>query len=168
LACRVFSGPARLFSVSFPALEVLKMIKAQATKDTLLIAPVAKTNSSTASATFDTLGMDYATIRIALSSEINTNAVGPAISLLEADTSNATNFATITADRAAEDITAAKEVVYHVDTRSRMRYLKLQINPNTTTNDNVTLAAIVTSSRLGQSPASTSDMVASGSVAVIV
>ena len=144
------------------------MVNAQRTKDTLLIAPIAKTNSSTASATYDTLGMDYATIRIALASAINTNAVGPAIALSEADTSNATNFATITATRSAEDITAAKEVVYHVDTKSRKRYLKLQVNSVTTTNDNVTLSAIVTASRLEQGPASTSDMVASGSVVVLV
>jgi hypothetical protein len=144
------------------------MIQAQNGKDTLLIAPIAKTNSATASATYDLLGCDYATIRVSLSSEINTNAVGPAISLSEADTSNSTAFATVTADRAAEDITAAKEIVYHVDCKTRKRYLKLSVTTDTTTNDNVTVAATVTATRKEKLPASTSDMVASGSVAVLV
>jgi len=144
------------------------MIQAQKTKDTLAIAPVAMTNSQTASATYDLLGMDYATIRVALSSEINTNAVGPTLSVSAADTSNSTAFATVTADRAAEDITAAKEVVYQIDTKTKARYLKLSISSGTTTNDNVTASAIITASRKAASPASTSDMVASGSVVVQV
>jgi len=144
------------------------MQEAQRAKSALIIAPVAKTNSSTASATYDLLGADYATIRIALSSAINTDAVGPTITISEADTSNSTAFATISAARTAEAITAAKEVVYHIDTRLRKRYLKLAVNPGTTTNDNVTVAAIGVLTRKEQLPASTSDMVASGSVVVIV
>ncbi len=144
------------------------MIQAQNGKDVLLIAPVAKTNSATASGTCDTLGCDYATIRVALSSEINTNAVGPTLSLAEADTSNSTAFATVVADRVAEDITAAKEVVYQVDTRLRKRYLKLSVTTGTTTNDNVTVSAVATLSRLEALPATTTDQVASGSVVVTV
>jgi len=144
------------------------MIHAQNTKSTLLIAPQAKTNSATASATYDTLGCDYATIVVNLASEINTNAVGPTLSLSEAETSNATNFATVTANRTAEDITAAKQVIYQVDCRSRKRYLKLAVTTETTTNDNITVSASAIASRLEQSPASTSDQVASGSVVVVV
>lgn len=144
------------------------MITAQNAKDTLLLAPQALTNSATASATYDLLGMDYATIRVGLASAINTNAVGPTISVQTAETSNATNFATVVANRTAEDITSAKEVLYHIDTKTSKRFLKLSVTTATTTNDNVTCSAIVTASRLASDPASTSDMVASGSVAVIV
>jgi hypothetical protein len=144
------------------------MNQAQAMKDTLLIAPIAKTNSATASATYDLLGCDYATIRVALASEINTSAVGPTLSVSAADTSNATNFVTLTADRTNEDLVAAKEVVYHIDTKTAKRYLKLSVTTGTTTNDDITVGAIVTASRLAASPASTSDMVASGSVVVLV
>ena len=143
------------------------MIQAQKSLSTLLIAPIAKTSSATASATYDLLGCDYATIRVAMSSEINTNAVGPTLVLSDCDTSNGT-FATVTASRAAEDLTAAKEVVYQVDTRTRKRYLKLAVTTATATNDDVTVAAIVEASRLEQAPASTSNMVASGSVVVQV
>ena len=83
--------------------------------DSIVIAPVAKTNSATATGNLDCLGAAYATIRIALASEINTNAVGPTLSLLESDDTVVTNFATITADRTAEAIVTAKEVTYGVD-----------------------------------------------------
>lgn len=142
------------------------MIQVQSMTDTLLIAPISST--AAASATYDLLGIDYATIRIPFASEVNTSAVTPTISLTEADTSNATNFATITADRATEDITAAKELVYHVDCRSRKRYLKLTITPGTTTNDTAVLAAIVTASRKDQAPSSTTGMVATTNDAVVL
>jgi len=142
------------------------MIQAQRNKDTLVIAPVAMTNSQTASATYDLLGSDYATIRIPLSSAINTNAVGPTLAVSAADTSNSTAFVTMVATRTAESIVAAKEVVYHLDTKTAKRYMKLSISSGTTTNDNVTCAAIVTASRREQEPASTTDMVAVGAVVI--
>lgn len=138
-------------------------------QDALLIAPQAMTNSATVTANFDIKGKgSYATIRIALASEINTNAVGPTISLLESDDTVVTNFATITADRVAEDITNAKGVNYHVDLRGRKRYLRLSVSTGTTTNDNVTVSATGTISHMGVGPASTSDMVASTNDAAVV
>ena len=124
--------------------------------DSLLIAPQAMTNSATVTANLDCQGASYATIRVALASEINTNAVGPTLSLLASDDTVATNFATITANRTAEDITAAKEVTYGVDLRGKKRYLRLSVTTATATNDNVTLAAIATLSREEQMPAGTS------------
>lgn len=120
--------------------------------DTLLIAPQAMTNSATVTANLDCDRGDYAVIRIALASEINTNAVGPTLSLLTSDDTVVTNFATITADRSAEDITAAKELKYAVDLRGQKRYLRLSVTTGTTTNDNVTVSAIATVGRQGEGP----------------
>lgn len=143
-------------------------INAQKGQDTLLIAPRAMTNTATASANFDTIGAEYATIRIALSSEVNTNAIGPVISLLTDDTTVVTNFATITADRTAEDITNAKHVTYHVDLKQQQRYLRLTIDTGTTTNDDVTVSAVGTLTRMHQEPASTTDMRGSTNDAVVI
>lgn len=133
--------------------------------DSLLVAPQAMTNTATVTANLDCAGAAYATIRIALASEINTNAVGPTISLLESDDTVVTNFATVTSDRSAEDIVAAKEVTYGVDLRGRKRYLRLSVTTATATNDNVTFAAISTLSRKTEGPAGTTG---SGDVVVYV
>lgn len=120
--------------------------------NSILIAPQAMTNSATVTANLDTIGSDYATIRIALASEVNTNAVGPTLSLLESDDTVVTNFATVVADRTAEDITGAVSVDYAVDLRGKKRYLRLTVSTDTTTNDDVTVAAIATLSRKGIQP----------------
>ena len=131
------------------------MIHDRLVQDSLLVAPQSMTNSATVTANFDTLGASYATVRIALASELNTNAVGPTLSLLHSDDTVVTNFATITADRATEDLTAAKEVTYGVDLRGKKRYLRLSVTTPTATNDNVTLSAIGTLSRQHERPAGT-------------
>ena len=119
--------------------------------DSVLLAPQAMTNSATVTANFDTLGASYATVRVALASAINTNAIGPTLSLLESDDTVVTNFATVTADRSAEDITDAASVSYGVDLRGRKRYLRLSVSTETTTNDNVTVSAVGTLSRQHES-----------------
>jgi hypothetical protein len=120
-------------------------------KDAVLIAPQAMTNSATVTANLDTLGASYATIRIALASEINTNAIGPSLSLLSSDDTVASNFATVVADRSAEDITDAASVSYGVDLRGGKRYLRLSVSTETTTNDDVTLGAVATLGRQHES-----------------
>jgi len=109
-------------------------------------------------ANLDTIGANYASIRIPLASEINNDAVGPTLSLLQSDDTVVTNFATITANRTAEDITAAKVVTYHVDLRGRKRYLRLRVSTDTTTNDDVTIAAVSTLTRQTEEPSSASEM----------
>ena len=125
--------------------------------DSLLLAPQAMTNSATVTANLDCKGAAAATIRIGLAAELNTNAIGPTISLLESDDTVVTNFATVTADRTAEDITSAKEITYSVDLRGRKRYLRLSVTTETTTNDNVTVASIATLSRQTERPAGTTN-----------
>ncbi len=123
-------------------------------KDVLLIAPVSKTAAATASATIDCKGADYATIRVALSTGVNTNAVGPTLSLLDCDTSNGT-FATVTADRTAEDNSPAKVVTYGIDLKAKKRYLKLSVTSATATNDTVVVSAVATLSRKDVGPTGT-------------
>jgi hypothetical protein len=109
------------------------------------------TNSATVTANLDTLGASYATIRIALASEINTNAEGPTLSLLESDDTVATNFATVVADRSDEDMTTAASVSYGVDLRGRKRYLRLSVTTAGDTNDDVTVSAVSTLGRQHES-----------------
>ena len=131
------------------------MIHDRNNKFSVMIPSQGMTNSATVTANLDTAGADYATIVVNLASEINTNAIGPTLSLLEDDTTVATNFATIVADRSAEDITAAKTVVYGVDLRGRQRYLRLSCTTATATNDNVEVSATAILSRNTEGPAGT-------------
>lgn len=132
------------------------MNHAQASIEHLLLAPASQTNSATRTANLDTRGAAYATIRMAFASEINTNAVGPTISLLESDNTTVTNFATFSSDfeRTAEDITGAKQIVYRTDLRGRKRYLRLSVTTATATNDNVTMGAVASLTRNAIEPAS--------------
>src|SRR5688500_18147510 len=118
------------------------MIPAQAQTEHLLLAPAAQTSAATRTANLDTQGGGYAQIRVHFASEINTSAVGPTISLLESDDTAVTNFATFNSDlhRTAEDITAAKELVYKLDLPGRKRYLRLSVTTATATNDDFTCA----------------------------
>ena len=142
------------------------MIYAQATKKDVLIAAQAMTNSATVTANLDTIGAGYASIDINFGAELNANGVGPTLSLLECDaTSVASNFATITSDLDTVTLTAEKLVRYEVDLRGRLRFLRLSVSTDTTTNDDITFAANSILSRLGESPSSTTEM---GDVAVIV
>lgn len=138
------------------------------TKEVNLIASKAQTNSATTTANLDTKGADFATIRINFKAELNTNAVGPTISLLESDDTVVTNFATIVANRTNEDLTAARNLVYHVDCRARKRYLRLSVTTATATNDDITFSAGATLSGLEESPSGTAGMVSSTNDAVVV
>lgn len=146
------------------------MNPAQAASEHLLLAPASQTNSATRTANLDCRGAHYATIRMTFASEINTNAVGPAIVLRESDDTTASNFATFNSDfsRSTEDITAAKQIVFKVDLRGRKRYLRLSVTTDTTTNDNVTMGAIATLSRKSIEPASEANMAGDTNSVVVV
>lgn len=142
------------------------MIQVQKMTDSILLAPAAQTAAATRTANLDTLGSDYATIRIFFASEVNTSAIGPTISILESDDTVVTNFATIVANRTAEDLTAARILRYEVDCRGRKRYLRLALTTEThTTNDVITACSMATLSRKELSPTATSEL---ASAAVIV
>lgn len=132
-----------------------------------LVAARAVTNNATVTANLDCNGADYATIVVNISSEANTNAVGPTISLLESDDTTASNFATVTADITG-DAVSAKPIVYGVDLRGRKRYLRLSISSATATNDNFTASAEAILSRLSQAPAGTTSVTSTNGVARFV
>ena len=110
--------------------------------DSALVAPQTAATNVTTTANLDTLGADYAIIRIHFAAEANTNATGPKTSLLSSDDTVVTNFATVVADQVAIDITAQSLVRYDVDLKGRKRYLRLAVTGGTNgTNDNITFAA---------------------------
>ena len=133
------------------------MIKERLVNDSLLIAPKAQTNSATTTANLDTQGAGYATIRVALASELNTNAVGPTLVLSQSDDTVVTNFATLDTQTAV-DLTAAREMHYGIDLRGKKRYLRLAVTTATATNDNVTFSAIATLSDLNDAPNGTTSV----------
>lgn len=144
------------------------VVHAQRGQEELLMGNLVMTNSATNTANFDTFGASYATIRVTLQSEINTNGIGPTISLLSSDDTVVTNFATIVANRTTEVFVLAKQVVYHVDCRSEKRYLRLSVTTGATTNDDVTVNATGTLSRLSEEPAGALDMANSTNTVVVL
>ena len=134
---------------------------------TQLMASRAITNNATITSSVDCNGADYATVIVNCSSEVNTNAVGPTISLLESDITDSTGFATITAD-VTGDMVAAKPIVYGIDMRGRKRYLKLSISAPTATNDHFVASADVVFSRLKSGPSGTTAIVSTNGVARFV
>lgn len=128
-----------------------------------LVAARAVTNNATVTANLDTNGADYATIIVNISSEANTNAVGPTIQLLESDDTTASNFATVTANITG-DAVSAKPIVYGVDLRGRKRYLRLSISSATATNDHFVASADAILGRMDVGPAGTTDVVSTNGV----
>lgn len=139
------------------------MLPQRMIEHTQLIAARAITNNATVTANIDTNGADYATVIVNLSSEVNTNAVGPTISLLHADDTNATSFGTVTANITG-DMVAAKPIVYGVDMRGKKRYLRLSISSATETNDHFVASADVILSRLSSGPVGTTGVVSTNGV----
>ncbi len=149
------------------------MVHTQNHTDTLAISPASVTNGATSAVNIDTLGADYATIRVALSNIATTgtaSADGVTVKLTECDNTNTSAFVAIStiADRTA--IKFGREIRYEVNTKYRKRYLRLSVIPGTSgvTNEPVTVAAFATLSRVDQSPASTSTMVAGTNDAVVI
>ena len=128
-----------------------------------LIAARAVTNNATATAHLDTNGADYATIIVNISSEANTNAVGPTISLLQSDDTVVSNFATVTADITG-DAVAAKPIVYGVDLRGKKRYLRISVSSAIATNDNFTASAEAILSRMKVAPSGTTGVTSTNGV----
>jgi len=133
------------------------MLPQRLSTDTLLVSPRALTNNATVTANLDTKGGNYATIRVCMGSEVNTNAVGPTIVLSESDDTVVTNFATLDTE-ATVDLTAARNVLFGVDLRGRKRYLRVAVSTATATNDHITVASIGTLSDLENAPNGTTSV----------
>jgi hypothetical protein len=113
------------------------------TDSVLFTPPAAATPARTA--VLDCAGATYATIRVMLGVEVNTNSPNVALSLAEADTDVASNYATFNASsNRTVDNTTATIATTHVDLEGRKRYLKITVTPDTTTNGAVTVAMSAT------------------------
>ncbi len=136
------------------------MINAQRGVDAVMLAPQAYGGGDAAiTANLDTNGHQYATIRLTFASEVNTDAIGPTISVLESDDTVVTIFTTVVADRTAEDLTAARALTYHIDLRGRRRFLRLSVLAAThTTNDDIVVGAESTLTRMREAPNAASAM----------
>jgi hypothetical protein len=112
------------------------------TIDSVLL-PGANAATTVRTANLDISDANYASIRVALGAELNTNSTNVAIQLSESDDTVVTNFATFDAVfNRTVDNTAAVVAACHVDCEGRKRYLRLTVTPDTTTNGPVTTAAV--------------------------
>jgi len=117
---------------------------AQLGTDSLLLTPTAAATTAR-TANLDCAGANYATIRVELGVEANTNSTNVAIQLSESDDTVVTNFATFNSSfNRTVDNTAATIATNHVNLRGRKRYLRLTITPDTTTNGAIISAASAT------------------------
>ena len=117
---------------------------AQLGTDSVLLANVAAATTAR-TANLDCQGANYATIRVSIGAELNTNSTNVALQLSESDDTVATNFATFNASyNQTIDNTAATIATYHVDWEGRKRYLRLTVTPDTTTNGAVISSASAT------------------------
>lgn len=115
--------------------------------ESVLLAPVtAATTARTAN--LDCADANYATIRVVLGAEANTNSTNVAIQLSESDDTTATNFATFDASfNRTVDNTAGVVAVNHLDLDGRKRYIRLTVTPDTTTNGAVISSAVAALSK---------------------
>lgn len=142
------------------------MIQATRVKHHVLLASQTVTDGATVTANLDMKGADYATIIINLGTEETTDATTAVISVLSSDDTVVSNFATIVANR-SEATVDPHQVVYNIDTKTAKRYLRLSFTAGTGTGSNQLISANAITSRLGQEPSATSDMVASTNDAVV-
>jgi hypothetical protein len=112
---------------------------AQLGTDSLLFTPTAAA-TTVKTASLDCAGANYATIRVMLGAELNTNSTNVAIQLEESDNATASYTTFNAAANRTVDNTAATVATTHVDLEGRKRYLKITVTPDTTTNGPVTVA----------------------------
>lgn len=118
---------------------------AQLGTDSVILAPIAAATTARTSSNLDCGDANYATIRVVLGAEVNTNATNVPISLKEADDTNATSFATFNASfNRTVDNASATVATCHVDLDGRKRYLNVTVTPDTTTNGAVISAVTAT------------------------
>ena len=139
-------------------------------KVNVLLASASQSAAATRSANVDCLGVDYAEININLAARVNSSAATYAIVLKESDTTDATAFATWSSTcTRAEDLTAAHQVRFLIDTKTRKRYINLAMTNGThTTNDLVTSSAEAILDRRAEVAPGTTGLSGSTNDAVIV
>lgn len=148
------------------------MIRQQNTKKVVVIKQEAATNAATlTSDLIDTRGYDYCTINVVATTSNSATNNPSVLKVMEADTTDATNLADITAfvgdgtggfvvPNCPTATTTAPLAEFNIDTRGRKRYLAVKISPVTTQ----TFTVIAELGRAEQVPVSTTDR----NVAVVV
>tara|TARA_R110000868_G_scaffold261433_1_gene519567 strand:+ start:449 stop:868 length:420 start_codon:yes stop_codon:yes gene_type:complete len=119
------------------------MKAAQLGTDSVLFTPTAAATTAR-TASLDCAGANYATIRVMLGVEVNTNATNVILSLGETDDTNVSYTTFNAAANRTVDNTAATIATTHIDLEGRKRYLKMTATPDTTTNGAVTVAMTAT------------------------
>lgn len=115
---------------------------AQLGTDSVLLTPLAAATTER-TASLDCQGANYATIRVQIGVEVNTNSTNVAIQLAEGDDTNTYTTFNAAANRTVDNA-AATIATTHVDLEGRKRYLKLTMTPDTTTNGAVVSSASAT------------------------
>ena len=116
---------------------------AQLATDSVLLTPSASAATDARTANLDCQGANYATIRLTLGVEKNTDSTFVDVQLLESNDTDASNFATFNATYNRNvDNTTATIATFHVDLEGRKRYLRLSVTPDTTTNGDVVSSAV--------------------------
>ena len=115
---------------------------AQLGTDSVLLTPLAAATTAR-SAYLDCAGANYATIRVQIGVELNTNSTNVALELSEGDTTNSYATFNAAANRTVDN-TATTIATTHVDLEGRKRYLKIAMTPDTSTNGPVVSAADAT------------------------
>lgn len=108
-------------------------------KTDVVITPASFTNGATASGNVDTMGADFVTIDVFMSTS-NDVANNPSVlKISESDDTVVTNFADVTGLVGDTSFTIPNSVTagdwavkFNIDTRGRKRYLKLTVSPVTT------------------------------------
>jgi hypothetical protein len=143
------------------------MIQAKRQTQEIVLSPQIVTDGATVTARVDTLGCDYVTLQIVLGPELNTNAIGPTISVLSSDDTEVSNFATLIANRTDEDLTSGRMVRYDIDTKTKKRYLRLTVTADgTSTHNDIKVSCIAIKTRNEADPSSDAAIVGSGHVVV--
>jgi hypothetical protein len=112
--------------------------------DSVLLTPLAAATTER-TANLDCQGANYATIRVNIGAELNTNSTNVAVQLLESNDTTASNFATFNSSfNRTVDNTSATIATCHVDLEGRKRYLRIKVTPDTTTNGPIVSSAEAT------------------------
>lgn len=119
------------------------VVHAQTGIDTILWNWTQITDGATQTANLDCGSASHATVRILFGAEEGTNATATVLSLLMADDTVVTNFATVTTNLAPDSETTHM-VRYEVDVKARGRYLRLSFTAGTATGNDVSSLAIAT------------------------
>ena len=141
---------------------------AGACKEELEIAMASVSNGNTQTARIDTLGADYAIVRVLFDTWVQASADVVTVQLLHSDDTVVTNYATIVANEEHTPAAVPTLLSYRVDLRGKKRYLRVVTTPSANTDDAITAGVSYSLGRLDENPGSTTDMVVNSTDSAVV